>query len=788
VLRRRYAHPVTGRPVRTQALGFSKFGESLGETVTIPSAAGSLAGAYTFRHTYTSGTGLALDDVYPSAGGLPAETVGHTYLATPLDLPKGLGGSIDGYAQNTGYDAYGDVIQEEIGTGSSSYDAHTLNLTEQLVTRSVDTPADVDEEQYTYDLAGLVTSQTSTRLGSSSATETQCYAYDGLERLTAAWTATDACATAPSSSDRSMLGDGLGSSSEYWTTWAYGDNDSVSSQVEHSVTGGTDTTVTGTYSSSQPDALVSSVSSGGSSSTSTYGYDAAGNMTTRDTAATGNQALTYNAAGQLTRVVSSTQGATNYVYDADGNLLLDEGPANWTLYLPGEDITLDTATDTVTGARIIPLPGGGDVVRTGSANSYYFEIPDQQGTSTLYLDSTAQTPTWRQFTPYGASRGTTVTWVDDRGFLGKAQDSVTGLTDLGARWYDPSAGQFTSPDPLLNTSDPQDLDPYAYSADDPVNQEDPSGEFYYLGSGCGTGATACNDAYSQRQSSGSFASCPAPLLRSACGSYRSGWDYQITHAPAGGTASSDSGGSSEPWYDRLVHGAEDVGRSIVHGGEESAAALRAAAEKALQAAWRHRQDLEMAAFLAVQFVPGVDGAADLGMLLDEGLDAAEAADKGIAADEEAGLSCGGQSFTSATKVLLASGIAVPIAALKPGEKVLAADAKTGKTGAEIITRVLVHHDADLYNLKISGRNGTSVIGTTSSHLFWVPGSGGDGGRWVKAAALKHGTHLRTPRGTAATVVGGWAPVQREGWMWDLTGHPGPRLLHRHQQRDVTGRW
>jgi len=594
-----------------QSLGFNKFGESLGETVTIPSAAGDLAGTYTFKHTYTSGTGLALDDEYPSGGGLPAETVVHSYLATPLDLPAGLGGSIDGYAQTTDYDAYGDVIQEEIGTGSNlayitdTYDPHTLDLTDQLVTRSVDTPADVDQESYTYDADGLVTSQTDTRLGSSSETETQCYAYDGLDRLTAAWTATDSCAAEPSSSDTSMLGDDLGSSSEYWTTWTYSDNDDISSEVENSVTGGTNTTITDSYSSTQPDALTSSVASGGSSSTSTYGYDAAGNMKTRDTAADGDQALTYNAADELTQVVSSTEGTSNYVYDADGDLLLDEGPADWTLYLPGEDITLDTATDVVTGARIIPLPSGGDVVRTGTTTSYYFEIPDQQGTNTLYLDDTAQVPTWRQFTPYGASRGATVTWVDDRGFLDEPQDKATGLTDLGARWYDPSTGEFTSPDPLLSTSDPQDLDAYAYVEDDPVNAADPSGEAGIMiqdGDGCTGSLQAVESCSSSRSaaSSSSSDSCPPPLLASYCDSSSYQWTYGITHAPSGGTASDDddSGSGSEPWYDDVVHGAEDVGKAIVHGGAESVAAMREAADKSLELASEARQRLEMAAQFA----------------------------------------------------------------------------------------------------------------------------------------------------------------------------------------------
>jgi Pretoxin HINT domain len=131
---------------------------------------------------------------------------------------------------------------------------------------------------------------------------------------------------------------------------------------------------------------------------------------------------------------------------------------------------------------------------------------------------------------------------------------------------------------------------------------------------------------------------------------------------------------------------------------------------------------------------------------------------------DAAAACGGMSFTPTTKVLLASGIAVPIAALKPGESVLATNVRTGKTRAEPVTAVLVHHDTDRYDLTVKAGNRTEVIGTTSSHLFWNPATR----RWVKAGALSIGSHLRTSRGGTATVMGGYAARKRAGWMWDLT--------------------
>jgi large repetitive protein len=125
---------------------------------------------------------------------------------------------------------------------------------------------------------------------------------------------------------------------------------------------------------------------------------------------------------------------------------------------------------------------------------------------------------------------------------------------------------------------------------------------------------------------------------------------------------------------------------------------------------------------------------------------------------------GGKSFTASTEVLTASGALVAISKLKIGEKVLATNTKTGKTTAGTISTVLVHHDTNRYDLTVKTAHGTAVIDTTSNHLFWDATAR----RWVKAAALKYGTHLRTPSSGTATALGGYAPKDRSGWMWDLT--------------------
>ncbi|MFI6844978.1 RHS repeat-associated core domain-containing protein [Kitasatospora sp. NPDC050467] len=58
--------------------------------------------------------------------------------------------------------------------------------------------------------------------------------------------------------------------------------------------------------------------------------------------------------------------------------------------------------------------------------------------------------------PFGTQQGTTgsLRTATDRGFLNKTEDDTTGLTALGARYYDPTIARFISPGPLLDQRTP----------------------------------------------------------------------------------------------------------------------------------------------------------------------------------------------------------------------------------------------------------------------------------------------------------------------------------------------
>ncbi|MFG2937130.1 polymorphic toxin-type HINT domain-containing protein [Streptomyces sp. NPDC048282] len=712
-----------------QAVNFNVFGESLGEETIVPSAAqGSVLGkTWKITHTYTSINGLLWTDAYGAGGGLPAETVTHTYNND--GQPSGLATTSYGYAQSTTYSAYNQVAQVQLGSSTSyatvtdAYDAHTGDLTDQLVTRSTTSPASVDETAYKYDLSGNITRQTETRSGSSTTAETQCYAYDPLDRLTSAWTATDSCSATPTSSDHSTVGDGI-SGGTYWTSWSYDDIGNRLTQTQHTVSGsGSDTLTTSAWSSTQPNTLTGTTNTGGSTSSTSYTYDAAGNTQTRNTTA-GNQTLLWNNAGQLTSVSNSTTGtATSYIYDADGNLLLQIDPSTTTLYLGSEQITLNDAAGTATGVRYYNAPGGATIVRTGTGTNYGFELAaDQHGTNSLYLDYTAQTPTWRQFDPYGNVRGTTTTWADNRTFLNKTTDTTTGLTDVGAREYDPVLGRFISLDPVFEATSPQELGGYTYAGDNPVSESDPTGLFC---DGCDSGGN--NDSVWHEGKKSGPGCTTEGCYEKRHGKYVAVSGSAASYAPAK-TSNSTTTGSSTAQGCVYAMG--------MNYGCQAQSASKTVIPKVVDCAAGNTLCGVRNNLFAFGMMSGMTGGSmgDFGAVFGR-----------LGSDDE--MMC---SFAPSTRVLMGDGKTKLISKIKVGDKVQAASPTTGKhQGSRTVQYVWNNHDHDLLDLTIRTKDGhTATLHTTVNHPFWDDTTHS----WVTANSVRPGDALATSANGHVSVV------------------------------------
>nr|WP_239062259.1 RHS repeat-associated core domain-containing protein [Streptomyces sp. SID13031] len=323
------------------------------------------------------------------------------------------------------------------------------------------------DHKYGYDSAGNILKDEDLVRGG----DTQCFDYDGHQRLTEAWTPASAdCSPSPS------VG-ALGGAAPYWQSWTYTTTGLRNTQVDHSVAG--NLTSTYAYNTAQPHTLAKVTQTGaGAGPVKNLTYDSKGNTTSRPDPSTGAQTLTWSPQGKLTKL-SGAVGDTEYVYDAEGSLLVRRSPTETTLFLGELELTLNKATHKVLGKRQYSFGGQPIAVRSndgGTESVLSWLVNDYHQTTHVAVEQGTLTASIRYAKPFGEARGTPPTsWPDNHGFLGKPEDKTTGLTSIGAREYDPTIGRFISVDPLLDANDPQQMLGYTYANDNPVTGSDPTG-------------------------------------------------------------------------------------------------------------------------------------------------------------------------------------------------------------------------------------------------------------------------------------------------------------------------
>jgi RHS repeat-associated protein len=460
------------------------------ESVTwkIPSNAvtGATAGTYQFGYTYNA-DGTPASETYPQAGGLNGETVNYTY--DNLGYPTATTSSASYYAINAFYDGTGQTTEIDLGTASShallskivhTYDTATLRLAGTTIARQSNNWANDVNITYGYDHAGNLTSASDSATGNN-----QCFGYDYLARFTAAWAqASSGCPASPPGAA------GLGGPAPYQQTLTY-DNAGASGGSTSGTTGqitaatlitghGTSATTTQTsytyagYGASQPHAPTGyTTTTNGNPIATSQNWTGPGQLASTTTGGT-TTSYNWNGGGAQPGQLAAITGpaSTNYRYDAAGNLRVVQDGTTTTLYLPDEELTATGST--VTATRYYTLGGQTIAARTPSGLSWL--LADPHGTNTAAIDTSSQNITLRYYTPFGVPAGPQpASWPGTRGYVGGTTDTTTGLTNLGARQYNPAAPAFISPDPLLTPYQPANLDPYDYAANNPATNSDPAG-------------------------------------------------------------------------------------------------------------------------------------------------------------------------------------------------------------------------------------------------------------------------------------------------------------------------
>lgn len=708
--------------------------------------AGQLAGAYrrdtTYNIDHTIG-GVS----FPTVGGLSGAGAAYTYddLRRPVAVSDPLA---ETYASSIAYQPTGELKDMMLPAGATNaglqfeYEDGTNRLT-RAATSVAGAAGYVADTTYHYDDAGNLLSIIDDPAVAGAQRDAQCFTYDHLRRLAAAWTSSApgdggaACAGGPTAT-------GVGGPAAYWHDYGFDLVGNRTSRTVHATgaPGSPPSDLQTTYTNptpggDQPHTLIEETSTSGGSQTghTTYDYDQAGNTISVDRDGV-VETLTWDPLGHLESVTTGSE-VTDFFYDADGNRILRDGPDGLTAFIPGMEIHQPAGTSTVTATRYIGLPGGVTYVESTGEDPQY-QIADHHGTGILSLDPDTGATEHRRLDPYGNPRGAPpAQWAGNRGFVGGTLDP-TGYTHLGAREYDPRTGRFISLDPIMDLTEPQQIHGYAYANNNPLTYSDPTGLSWMVDT-AGYQTDNANDDSHEVYDTGAD---PDP-------------DDNTTKPPPDPEVIEALKIKNQTLMDVVI----DVGGDLLmefFGINDILACVQ-------------EGDIGACAWALVGALPWgkmLKAGKMIGKLIDAGKavlkwrDDVKWADKVLARAR----SCA-SSFVPGTKVLMADGTHKPIEDVEVGDWVLATDPETDETQPQRVTdtilstgeKVLVDVTVEGgWRLTLSGpsvipRSGDTTsasVTATANHPFWVDSADA----WTSAANLLPNQWVLTPADTPATIT------------------------------------
>lgn len=214
------------------------------------------------------------------------------------------------------------------------------------------------------------------------------------------------------------------------------------------------------------DALLSVSSSTGGLNNS-YTYNANGDQVTR-TLNGATFALAYNGKGELSGITGGGSTTKAFAYDAQERRVERSVGGNATTFVRAGDANGGIVLNEKQGNTVTASYTYGNGLLSKGLESYLYDGQGSTRQMTNMSGAVTSSSTADAFGNTVASSGT----KPEYGYgaqSGYRDDGDAGLLHIGARYYDPQVGLFTTRDTYLSEK------PYQYCDNDPVNYHDPSG-------------------------------------------------------------------------------------------------------------------------------------------------------------------------------------------------------------------------------------------------------------------------------------------------------------------------
>ncbi|WP_204936551.1 RHS repeat domain-containing protein, partial [Methanococcus maripaludis] len=332
--------------------------------------------------------------------------------------------SIDGIIDNIDYNARNQITEKELSNGvvtTYTYDTEKL-LLERLYTDGL------QDLVYDFDNVGNIL-----EINDNVMNSVKTYRYDDLDRLTSAGMAVNSINTYQREFNYDQYGCILEVDENGTTISLYG----YSETPFHAPT---------TYNGDN------------------ITYDSNGNLIED-----GEFTYIYNDANQISEVRYKDNNSLveKYWYDSEGRRIKKENSAGELTYYINKYFEIENGTITTYFFR------DDERVAKQSVNGTDWYLPDHLGSTNLLVNENGSEVERSEYLPYGQvqSGGS-----EKYGFTGKENDADTGLMYYGARYYSPEYRIFIQPDTMLpDPYNPQALNRYAYTLNNPVKYNDPDG-------------------------------------------------------------------------------------------------------------------------------------------------------------------------------------------------------------------------------------------------------------------------------------------------------------------------
>ena len=159
--------------------------------------------------------------------------------------------------------------------------------------------------------------------------------------------------------------------------------------------------------------------------------------------------------------------------------MLTANNGSFTTTLGNTMLGLTRETGNGVTVSFVRTPDGQLIAATsgGSSSSSAYYLTDNLGSTVGIVNGSGVKTAAYAYDPYGRTRTATGPNAAANAirYAGGLFDATAGATKFGARYYDPNTGRFTQPDP---SGQEQDL--YAYASDNPIANNDPTGQLGWL--------------------------------------------------------------------------------------------------------------------------------------------------------------------------------------------------------------------------------------------------------------------------------------------------------------------